>query len=406
MQDLNRQFAESKLDQINKAADKAAWLDGQISGGKMKALGNDRFMVLEGWDRNEVITVKTVSRETAELLVTADHGLDVKADGTVCLYVKDTPAWHSLGTMIPGGLTSVGGVLRAGGIDFETLLTPQEGTNPVTGERDSREGAYHTRRSDTGLILGSVGNRYTPVHNKDAFGFLEALFGENEMIPESAGSFKDGARVFITAEMPETMLIDPTGFADHIKQVLAIINSHDGTSPLTAITTPLRIECGNTEKIALANAVSKWTVAHTRNALSNLEKAKKTLGLTTAYYAEWAKEETSLVHTAFSPNAIDKLCDLVWGEQDKDAGTRSKNTDQARRDKVREIWGMEADRCGANAYAAERAITGYVDHYSDLRPRGVLKGNRLAASATAIMDGTTDEPKSRAHKALMLLVNK
>lgn len=424
--DVNAEFAASKAQQIASAANPNTFLEDMIAEGKVNYLGANRYRVTEGWDVGEVFTyVPVVEGEVNGNVarIVGEHGLDIKSDGTVAAYMKDHPAWWDLeGTsVIKGGFTSVKNVLDMTGLNWETLVTPQEGTNPVTGGRDVYMGSYrdaktgeilqrpvgyHTRRGDTGAILGAVGKVYTPIHNHQAYGFLDELFGDRLMVCESAGSFRDGAKTFFTAELPEDMVIDPGGFADHIKQYLAIVNTHDGSGLFRAMITPWRIVCKNTERFAVNGASTTFSIRHTKRAMSKVETAKRTLGLTTQYYAEWAKEETALVQVDFHENQINALCDQVWDPTPADAGRDKVRNDTKRRDTVRELFKMEAERCGSNAYAAERAVTGYLDHYAELRPRGVLKGNRLAASAVSILEGTADEPKNRAHRKLMMLTNK
>jgi hypothetical protein len=59
-------------------------------------------------------------------------------------------------------------------------------------------------------------------------------------------------------------------------------------------------------------------------------------------------------------------------------------------------------RVGRTAYAAERAVTGYLDHYRDLRPSAAM-GGLTAARAHQVLEGTDDTLKSKAHARLMLL---
>lgn len=421
--DVNSEFRQSKRDQIASAltaaksdAERAAALRDKVetetASGAMTALGNGRYRVNQGWDRGEVIFINTarptLSVEEIESAIMGDHGLSTTADGRTALYVAGEPAWHSFGQHFKEPLTSVSGVLRASGNDFTVGLVPQQWTWNDT--LFTAEDAFMTIREDTGARLGSVGKIYTPLQNAEAFSFLEELFQNHEFKPTSAGNFRDGKRVFITAELPEEMIVDPSGFADHIRQYVAILNSHDGSSPVTVITTPWRVECANTERFALRDAKHKWTVRHTKNARSKIQQATETLGLTTQYYAQWQAEEMELVRTPFHDNQIDALVDQIWGEKpDPNSDETSKRAitlDENRREAIREVFRMERERVGSNAYAAERAITGYVDHYAELRPRGALKGNRLGALAQGIMEETLDEPKKVAHKKLMLLTNK
>lgn len=422
--DVNAEFRQSKMDQLRDALsgpqnarermenfrDKVAK---DVASGDMTDLGGGRYRVNTGWDRGETLrlnlTLPTLDLDEIESAIMGDHGLDTTADGRTALFIAGEPAWHKFGTHFKEPLTSVDAVLRASGTDYEVGLTPQGGFNPVTKEwEEAGEGMFHTRRMDSGKVLGAVGKIYTPLQNREAFEFLNGLFGQHAFAASSAGSFRDGRRVFITAELPEEMIVDPNGFADHIRQFVAIINSHDGSSPVTAITTPWRIECANTERFAIRDAQHKWIIRHTKNAKNKLAAAAETLGLTTQYYLRWKEEETALVRDPFHDNEIDALVDSIWGTKpdEDDASKRAVTLDQTRRDQVRDIFRMERERVGSNAYAAERAVTGYVDHFQNLRPRGVLQGNRLGALAQGILEETLDKPKHKAHEVLMNRVNR
>lgn len=398
MRDVNAEFHAERMGQLATIKDRTAYLESQVAEGTMQKLSDGRYRVLTGWDRGEIFNVQGMP----------EHGLDQKENGETALYLKDAPAWHGVGTVIPGGSSSVNTVLKAAGLDWETVLVPEQWT--WNGElRTEDEDAFVSVRSDNGNRLGTVGKLYTPVHNRQAFGFLDTLFGEHLMVAESAGSFRGGRRVFISAELPNDLVIDPDGINDHVRQFLTVINSHDGTTPLIAMVTPWRTVCKNTERLALNGAKTKWTIRHTKNWANRADEAKRTLGLTTSYYDQFVEEETALLNTPFAVNGIgdvDKLCDEIWGELDKDPSKKAVTQDTNRRERVQALWKMESERVGKNAYAAERAITGYVDHFTNLRPRGALKGNRLAALGQALLEESLDAPKNRTHKRLMELVKR
>lgn len=404
--DVNAEFASQKLDQLATVEKRKEWLDTQVGEGNF-VLQGDRYIVISGWDRGESFSAKTTLPE---------HGLDLTESGDVALYLKDRPAWHALGTVIKGGSSNAETVLKAAGMWWETLSEPLTAKLPVAWYDNGEASVYEEKevadtfvnyRSDTFQPLGVVGKIYTPIHNTTAFDFLDSLFGDHLMVAESAGSFRDGKRVFISAEIPGELIIDPTGVSDHIRMYLALINSHDGSTPFTAVVTPWRPVCKNTERLALKNAVTKWTVRHTKNAMNKIEEAKRTLGLATQYYDEFVAEETALLQVSFMGDDVDKLIKDIWGDApEADANKKSQTVYRQRRDSLHALYGVEAERVGRNAYAAERAVTGYVDHFSELRPRGVLKGNRLGAQGQAILEGSQDEVKNRTHKRLMTLTNR
>lgn len=408
MTDVNQQFAEAKLDQMAKATDKRAWLDDQLNTGKMTAMGNSAYRVNTGWDSGEIITINAQTLSAEGL-----HGLDVNAAGDVALYSR-APAWHGMGTIVPAGLTSVSGVLKAGGLDWTVALKPSPFLNHLTGEWTDKPNRFDTFREDNGTWLGEVGKVYTPAQNHEAFDFLETVFGDHHYLPETAGSMDGGRKVFISAQAPEGMIVDPDGIADETRLYLVIANSHDGSGGIRVHVTPWRPVCKNTERFALRDAAYRISIRHTKNWKEKLAQAQKTLKISAAYRDAWVAEETSLVQTSFTADDLDALITEVWGELPEDASKRAVTLDEHRRVDVRERFGTESGRVGRNAFAAERAITGSVDHFTVLRPSSAsLRGadgkvNRLAALGAALLEesNTLDERKSRAHKALLTWTNR
>lgn len=406
----NEKFNAEKINQMTAPADRLAKLRQDVADGKMQEVresnGIITFKILTGWDANEYITFNT-----ATLNVQAQHGLDVNETGDVSLYLNGTngPAWHGLGTVIPGGLSDTASVLRAARLDWTVEKRPMMYPDTITdsdGEIHSilREvpNNFATVRTDTGAALGVVGKIYTPLQNVEAYEMLSELIGLG-MICESAGSMNGGSRVFVTAEIPEPLIVDPNGIADPVRQFLAIMNSHDGKTPLMAVVTPWRVLCGNTHRFAVRDAKPKWSIRHTKNAKNKIDEARRSLGLTVAYYESFAAEETELVQSgAFTHEDLDALIKEVWDvkEDSKRAVTLATN----RVEKIHNLFDLEASRVGRNAFAAENAVTAYVDHFAELRPRGDLRGNRLAALGQAILSETFDKPKTTAHEKLLLKV--
>lgn len=259
-------------------------------------------------------------------------------------------------------------------------------------------GRHVTVRDDTGAALGVVGDRYTPIQNRDGFTFLQELVASGDVTWESAGAIRDGRRVFISMKLPETVTIDPGGIADEIIPFIVAINSHDGTSPFQVVATPWRPVCGNTERFAVRDAWSRWAVTHTKSAPARINEAQRTLGLSLAYYDAFAEEETELARTAITVPEVDALIAEVWKLADEDPTERQQNYASERAAAVWGIFATESARVGRTAYAAERAVTAYLDHVA---PKRALDGSMAAARATAVLEDTTGDLKSRAHRLLL-----
>ncbi|GII05480.1 DUF932 domain-containing protein [Planobispora takensis] len=371
--------------------------------GNQQLYDSRRALVASGeWSRRD--DGSYVAADPAE--VVGRDGLDTSR-GQAALYTS-TPAWHGLGQVIPGGTTDIDHVLQLGGIDFDVELRKARYLiHGADGRPDYRivPGQYVTVRTDTGAALGIVGRRYLPIQNRGLFAFLEDLVNTREVIWESAGALREGQRVFVSLRLPESVRVDAEGINDEIVPFVVMLNSHDGRSPAQALITPWRPVCANTERFAVRDAYTRWSVRHTAGALDRLGEARRTLGLTTAYYRQWAAEETALARTDILIDDMRALIDELWPIE-QDASSRIRARADRRRETLMALYDNETDRLGRTAYAAERTVTGYLDHIAAIRPSGVLAANALAARGARLLDGTDDVIKSTAHKQLMLLTRR
>lgn len=192
--------------------------------------------------------------------------------------------------------------------------------------------------------------------------------------------------------------------ADQIIPFIVALNSHDGSSPFQVVVTPWRPVCRNTERFALRDANSRWGVRHTRNARDRIEEARRTLDLSVKYFEQFAAEEEALARTQLALAEFHQVIDELWQPPAEDASVRTKNSHHRRIDELTDLYTANAERLGTTAYAAERTITEYADWKQAIRPTGSLRGNNLAARATAVLEGSNDDLKSRAHRQLLTLI--
>ncbi len=402
--DVNERFAAERASQLAAATDRRADIDRRVAAGTLVPLGNGRYRVNDpgSWDNGEVWTLQDGD-------VLPQHGLDTTT-GKAALY-SAVPAWHELGTVIPGGTRDIDQVLTLGGIDFDVTRRPVlyriDPTNPDSPIRTVAD-QFVTVREDTGAGLGVVGARYEIFQNREIFEFLQDLVDKYDIVWESAGALRDGRRVFVSMRLPQTVTIDAGGINDQILPFIAGINSHDGSSQAQVVVTPWRILCGNTERFALRDAHTRWGVSHTHNWNANgrVEEARRTLGLSVKYFEAFAAEEEALARTELALAEFRAVVDELWPAPDDDAPKRARTNHATRIETLTGLYTSNAERLGRTAYAAERAITEYTDWKSAIRPTGSLRGKNLAARATAVLEGTGDELKSRAHRRLLTLVRR
>jgi phage/plasmid-like protein (TIGR03299 family) len=398
--DVNAAFAAERLEQLQAAANRRADFDSRIAEGTLVPLDGDRFRINDpgSWDNGETL----IRQPDGQLL--PQHGLDTSR-GQAALY-SSVPAWHRLGNIVPGGTSNVEEVLTLGGIDYDVLRRPVEFRNSLDGPRLHLPEHFVTARNDTGAGLGVVGSKYEVLQNRDAFAFLQDLVDRYNVVWESAGAVRSGRRVFISMRLPDTVTIDAGGVADQIIPFIVALNSHDGSSLFQVVVTPWRPVCRNTERFALRDARSRWGVRHTRNARDRIEEARRTLGLSVTYFEQFAAEQQALARTELALADFHHLVDELWQPPADDAALRTRNNHRRRVDELTDLYTENTARLGTTAYAAERAITEYADWKQAIRPTGSLRGDDLAARATAVLEGSNDDLKSRTHRQLLTRINR
>jgi phage/plasmid-like protein (TIGR03299 family) len=394
--DVNEQFAAERTSQLQAAATRDATIAARIAAGTLVPLGRGRYRVSDpgSWDNGEIWTQQ-------EGVILPEHGLDTST-GQAALY-SAVPAWHTLGTVIPGGTSDIDTVLTLAGIDFEVTSRPVLYQNTIDGPTRALPDQFVTVRQDTGAGLGVVGARYAIFQNRSIFEFLQDLVADHDIVWESAGALREGRKVFVTLRLPETITIDAEGINDEIVPFIAAINSHDGSSTAQVVTTPWRILCGNTERFAVRDTLTRWGVRHTRNARDRIAEARRTLRLSAQYFQVFAAEEETLSHTEVSPTQFHQIIEHLWCPPEPNASKRTLTQYATRRDLLTGLYETNSAQLGHTAYAAERAITEYTDWQSPIRPTGALHGHDLAARATAVLEGSKDDLKSRAHRHLLTL---
>jgi phage/plasmid-like protein (TIGR03299 family) len=397
--DVNQAFATERAAQLEAVADRRADFERRVAAGTLTPIGGGRFRVTDptSLDNGEIW-----SQQGGVLM--PQHGLD-QTTGQPALYTT-VPAWHGLGTVVPGGTSGIDEVLALGRIGFTVARRPVLFQNELGGPTRVLADQFVTVRSDTGAGLGCVGARYEVIDNREAFWFLQDLVDQFDVTWESAGALREGRKVFVSMRLPETVTIDPDGIRDEIVPFIVAINSHDGSTLFHVPVTPCRPTCSNTERFALRDANSRWGVRHTRNALERVNEARRTLGLSIHYFQRFTEEEQELAQTNLEVDAFRDLAEHLWPNPGSDAPIRARNTHDRRLTELTELFETTSNHLGRTAYGAERTITHFVDWRTRIRPTGSLRGQNLAARATAMLEGTTDEVKTRAHRKLLTLIHR
>jgi len=337
------------------------------------------------------------------------HELEQFDDGSTAFVAgQNQDAWHRLGTVLPTGLTAhdVMTYARLGGWDVrkQQVSAPilnEDGvsmvgvpgkyvtlrTNPVTGAEEIIGGA---------MFNGIVGQTYKPFQNEWLCDYLQTLTDEGGAFMATAGTMRNGADVFVTMEMPERMTI---GGTDKLKLYIAVLNNHTGNRAITALVTPVRIVCANTQAAALRGAKSSFAIRHTETAGERVDEAREQLGLTWRYLQEFQYEAERMIQTSLDEEAFRKVCREIWKPLPDAASGRS-HTLAANRDNSLQYLFTEGEN-NANIrgtrWAGYQAVTEYLDHVMPANGEGEQK---LINRAVRSVDGSVVKKKQEAFALL------
>lgn len=284
---------------------------------------------------------------------------------------------------------SLDDALVQGGLDWTVEKVPLVGLVPgALGVGDDGEishgepsrvaipGKYGVIRSTQDetiphVALGVVGERYTQLQNRDAFGFVDQLLhlGGDELHVDFAGSMHDGRKVFLDVKLPKTISV---GGFDPVDMRLLMVNTHDGTSPFTLSLHINRIPCTNAIELTKRNAKSAqqhWSLRHTSSITGRVQQARETLQLTLAAVDEFEAEAQQLIAKSITDRQFERLVEGVFPNAPL-ATTKAKEATAAKRLAVRSIYRGETGTQGqitGNAWGALNAFVEWADWSREVR---------------------------------------
>ena len=289
------------------------------------------------------------------------------------MYVGEVP-WHGLGHYVGDEAVTAEDAIVAAGLDWEVGCQPIFAEYDKDGSRIDIPNNFAVVRDDTLDVLGVVGNQYTPIQNKDCFGFMDALAGPERLVRyHTAGSLCGGRKIWLLAELTNLTFAPVPG--DEVQPYLALIDGKDGRTNLMAFFTGTRIVCANTAAIAVSNAYKKKDqmvkIRHTRSAMGKLDEAKRVLGLAIDNAEVYAETMTALakkqVNTAQWADLLDELMPLPEVKDEEKPG-RSWSMTNNKREKLYELFesGVGTDIVGVRgtAWGAYNAITEFTTHHA------------------------------------------
>lgn len=281
-------------------------------------------------------------------------------------YHKERP-WHGLGVELDHPATSEEAI-KAASLDWEVELEPV-----YIGSLDqvvTVPNAQAVVRTDRREPLGIVGDRYSPMQNRDAFTFFDRLIGEGKAVYETAGSLERGRRIWLLARLPEDVWVTDQ---DNVRKYLLLTTSHDGRSPMRAMFTPIRVVCHNTLSAALGNGKGTGvSIRHTGDMMDKASEAQRILGISMKYYDTWSDQAHTFVRKSLTRQALALYYEELVPDPEKADPNRARKTRKELTRLFTKGKGNSLPSVRGSLWAAVNSVAEYVDHD---RPTRLAKGD-------------------------------
>lgn len=236
------------------------------------------------------------------------HELHIENGRASMMYVGKPP-WHGLGTALRNPATAEQAITAAN-LDWEVVKTPLHAidgkvSHPIPDHfAVIRKDWVGQRRP----IFGIVGAGYTPLQNRDAFAFFDAIVGQGAAIYHTAGALGDGERVWVLAKLPGNIRVIGDDIAD---KFLLLSNSHDGASAVQIKFTPIRVVCQNTLTMAL-NQGRTLRVPHLSSLHERMRNAVDMLGIITHQFQMIEGKFQEMAGRQINNVQLDRYLNLVF----------------------------------------------------------------------------------------------
>lgn len=332
------------------------------------------------------------------------HGLEIGSRGQVAFASRVEPAWHQLGTVFEGTLTTreMLDLAHLSGWDVRLTELFRQGrtsknlfevlrTNPFDGQTDA---------------LGVVAERYKVVQNEDLFAFGDGILAGGGTW-ETAGSIKEGTQVFGSLRIGREVVI---GDGDVTNMYLLVNTSHDGSTAVQASVTPVRVVCQNTLNFALrGNVKQQFKMRHTQTIEGRMAQAREALKLTFAYADEFQREMDELFKVSVTKDKFDEIVGYLYPKPEKDVkGSMVKW--ESKRDTLMGIFTDTADgpkttqSLAGTAAGALNALTERIDWYRMPRSGNVDNLFIAASGFDAVVNAEKNRIRKGVRKVLALAV--
>jgi phage/plasmid-like protein (TIGR03299 family) len=291
------------------------------------------------------------------------HEIDMSNGKANMAYVNDVP-WHGLGQKLSVG-APIDTWKTEAGLDWQAIASPvtfkdQKGQQQ---EWDERCVLY---RSDTGLPLSVVSNRYNSVQPTQVLEFFRDIVEKYKAFSiETAGSLRGGRKIWALARADDELVV---AGGDAVKRYLLLATSYDQTLPTVVQQTSVRVVCNNTLTAAFSEGAAgnelQQRISHITKFNADVVKAEMALN------EQWQLFTVAVKQLA-AKKAGDKIAreyflDVFYPEEVRVKTAFSQKGADKRVEELMSVLknapGQDIKSAKGTAWGMLNAVTYFVDH--------------------------------------------
>lgn len=304
-----------------------------------------------------------------------DLATNTKTQRAAMAYRGETP-WHGLGeTILPQD--SIDDIRLKGGLDFDVIKTPVWYSVPMDSDKPARAGSGTgvatskdkcvLYRSDTGIDLSVVSNKYQVVQPKQIIEFYRELVDRFGYRIETVGVLRGGRKVWALANTEAAFNLRGE---DKVKGYLLLATSYDGSMATQARFTSIRVVCANTLGFATENGKADVSIAHSSKFDPDSVKEQLRIG---EAWDRFQQQATTMASFAMDKDQITRFMLDVYMGLDTDEKIAATHGDEKVENQVKKVIerltkalfespGAQLASARGTLWGALNAVTFDVDH--------------------------------------------
>ena len=287
-------------------------------------------------------------------------------------YIGETP-WHGLGNVMKENGT-LEEWTSAAGLDWEVSKRPvqynTQNNHVFPAETLSFKDRFVLARTTDDKPYAVVSGRYKPVQPREIIEFFRDLVGDMGMTIETAGSLRDGKRVWALAKTGDAHKVMGV---DEVGSYLMLATSYDLTFSTLAQFTSVRVVCNNTLQQSFNQHTGRVTIPHFRE--FDIEAVKTELGIGKSNWEAFTNTLDTLAKIKLDVAKATEVANKVF-RVDPTIVSKDNAVNIQHASKVVDLFSgraIGADIAGETAWGLVNATTEYLDQHKRARNAG----NRL-----------------------------